>query len=203
MTLRSVPPGTDTPSLCGGPKRQSPGPCTRPAGWGTGHPGSGRCKLHGGSTRNHEKHWDTRRAEDKARRALKDLDPLNTRPESIENPLAELSRLAGEVVRWKDILAAHVSELNSLRYRGGGETGDTEQIRGEVVLFERALDRCERVLVSIAKLNIDERLARIDERLADMIVTALEAGLDSIGVDGEQADRAKSVTAREMRRQAS
>lgn len=25
-------------------------PCRRPAGWGTWHPGAGRCKLHGGST---------------------------------------------------------------------------------------------------------------------------------------------------------
>ena len=25
-------------------------PCRRPAGWGTNHPGSGRCKLHGGAS---------------------------------------------------------------------------------------------------------------------------------------------------------
>jgi hypothetical protein len=29
--------------------------CKRPAGWGTGHPGRGRCVKHGGKTRNHEK----------------------------------------------------------------------------------------------------------------------------------------------------
>lgn len=34
--------------LCGGNRRQSEGTCERPAGWGTDHPGYGRCKLHGG-----------------------------------------------------------------------------------------------------------------------------------------------------------
>ena len=33
---------------CGGKKHQGGGTCTRPAGWGTDHPGYGRCKLHGG-----------------------------------------------------------------------------------------------------------------------------------------------------------
>src|SRR5438874_535830 len=33
---------------CGGRKRQGDGTCARPAGWGTNHPGAGRCKLHGG-----------------------------------------------------------------------------------------------------------------------------------------------------------
>lgn len=33
---------------CNARKRQGEGLCTRPAGWGTNHPGHGRCKLHGG-----------------------------------------------------------------------------------------------------------------------------------------------------------
>jgi hypothetical protein len=41
---------------CGG-KRRGAGSdgklCTRPAGWGTAHVGTGRCKLHGGSTPSH------------------------------------------------------------------------------------------------------------------------------------------------------
>lgn len=39
----------DSSRYCGGKKRQGEGTCTRPAGWGTPHPGTGRCKLHGGS----------------------------------------------------------------------------------------------------------------------------------------------------------
>lgn len=33
---------------CGAKAKQTGQPCRRPAGWGTSHPGTGRCKLHGG-----------------------------------------------------------------------------------------------------------------------------------------------------------
>lgn len=37
--------------LCGARARTAGGrPCQRPAGWGTDHPGSGRCKFHGGAS---------------------------------------------------------------------------------------------------------------------------------------------------------
>lgn len=36
--------------ICGAKRRRIQAKCTRPAGWGTDHPGVGRCKLHGGST---------------------------------------------------------------------------------------------------------------------------------------------------------
>lgn len=39
-------------ALCGADKRSGDGTCTRPAGWGTQHPGTGHCKFHGGSTPN-------------------------------------------------------------------------------------------------------------------------------------------------------
>lgn len=35
-------------NICGAKGKQSGLPCRRPAGWGTSHPGNGRCKLHGG-----------------------------------------------------------------------------------------------------------------------------------------------------------
>lgn len=41
--------------LCGAKKRTGEGTCTRPAGWGTDHVGTGRCKLHGGCTPRHSK----------------------------------------------------------------------------------------------------------------------------------------------------
>ncbi len=33
-----------------GAKNRAGNPCKRPAGWGTKHPGEGRCKLHGGAS---------------------------------------------------------------------------------------------------------------------------------------------------------
>lgn len=41
---------------CGASRVDRPGwHCTQTKGWGTGHPGIGRCKLHGGATENHNR----------------------------------------------------------------------------------------------------------------------------------------------------
>lgn len=50
---KPVPPGLlhKRYPTCNSRKRQGEGLCTRPAGWGTDHPGQGRCKLHGGVLR--------------------------------------------------------------------------------------------------------------------------------------------------------
>ena len=47
---------TEKPSVrvsflrCGAARKQGEGPCGQKAGWGTDHPGAGRCKLHGGAS---------------------------------------------------------------------------------------------------------------------------------------------------------
>jgi hypothetical protein len=101
----------------------------------------------------------------------------------IENPLAELSRLATEAVLWKQIMAEQVAALRTYRFtddRGG------EQLHSAVALFERAMDRCNTILVGIAKLNIDERLAAINELQAQRVMAALDAGLQFASVPAEQ-----------------
>lgn len=37
--------------LCGAKTKSTGEPCRRTAGWGTDHPGEGRCKLHGGKSK--------------------------------------------------------------------------------------------------------------------------------------------------------
>lgn len=142
------------------------------------------CRSHGGAAP------QVQRAAAKAqtrREIAKAVDILDAPP--ITDPLRALQELAGQVVEWKDALAARV-DLNQLRYESNIMT---EQTRGEVQLLERAMDRCNTVLATIAKLNIDERLARIDEATAVMLVRALEAGLASAGIAGPAALRAREV----------
>lgn len=49
----SVLPRVRGPLFCGAMRRNGESDCRRPAGWGTTHPGWGRCKLHAGSTPAH------------------------------------------------------------------------------------------------------------------------------------------------------
>ena len=96
-------------------------------------------------------------AEHQARKALARLDVP-----PVDNPLEALGKVAGEVIAWKDVLADRVNELTSLRY----STESGEQLRAEVVLWERALDRCERFLSAMARHNVDERIAALNEEIA-------------------------------------
>lgn len=184
--------------FCHRKAHQHDGLCHRWAGWGTGHAGVGPCKHHGGRLPNSEAAGAQALAR---KRAERELAALNTDATPVDNPLAALASLAGEAVRWKDILGAHVAELGGLRYSAQDQDGHrTEQIRGEVILFERALTNLGRLLVSIARLNIDDRLARIDERLTDIVVRAVDAGLMEAGVAVEDMDRVRSQVGSVLRR---
>jgi hypothetical protein len=72
------------PVTCGARKKQGEGVCTQAAGWGTDHPGEGRCKLHGG--KNPIKHGRFSAIKRPELRELvaayeQDPDPLNILPE--------------------------------------------------------------------------------------------------------------------------
>lgn len=164
-------------------------PCGSPV-----KPEATACRFHGGTTKKAMAKAAERKADTEARKLL---GKLSIQP--IDNPLTELKKLAGEVVAWKNLIADHVAELERLRYSGEGG----EQIRGEIILFERALDRCGTVLGMIARLNIDERLATITEGQASMVSEALSVALAALGLPLEQQQEAKVRVARHLRSVAS
>lgn len=185
-------------AFCHAKKKKSHGLCHRPAGWSTDHVGVGACKLHFGNTTQAKRAGALELVE---RRARKELDQLNYSAESVENPLEELGRLAGEALRWKNILAAHVADLNTLRYSIlNDEGGRSEQIRGEVQLYERSMVDLGRLLVAIGRLNIDDRMVKIEERKAEIVVKAIEAGLHAAGIDQSLWERARAAAGAEIRR---
>ncbi|HEY2101433.1 MAG TPA: hypothetical protein VGH72_33555 [Pseudonocardia sp.] len=173
------------------------GLCHRPAGWGTDHAGYGPCKLHFGNSPNVRK----RAAElELTARATRELEQVNSAATPVDNPLEELARLAGEALRWKDIMAAHVAHLTNLRYSTFDDEGRHEQIRGEVVLYERAMNDAARLLVAIGRLNIDERLVRIEEQKAAIVVKAVEAALRAAGVPPDKMESARAAAGAEIRK---
>jgi hypothetical protein len=174
---------------CGAERRNSNGPCKRGAGAGTDHPGWGRCSWHGGCSPGGE----MRAREDQVRAEVARLDLPPT-----DDPIGELARVTAQVIAWKDAMAAQVNRLTALRYESEGEGGG-EQLRSEVALFERALDRCEKFLTAMAKLSIDERLAKVTEKQAQMAEQALLATLGEMGMDVGRQQEAREKMARHLR----
>lgn len=94
------------------------------------------------------------------------------------DPLTELSKLAGQVITSKGMLAAKVSELTVMRFTPRA----LSSLRSEIAVFERALDRCNSVLPTITKLNIDELLGRVTRQPAAVLITAVDAALPEMGI---------------------
>jgi hypothetical protein len=148
------------------------------------------CHAHGGRAPQNKAKGAERTAEQAARR---ELARLNVAP--VDDPLTEMARIAGQVVAWKDVLAGKVNDLGSLRY--SNESG--EQLRAEVELWERALDRCERFLSAMARMNIEERLARVTEKQVEQMSAALTATLAEMGLSHDQQRDARTRVARHLR----
>lgn len=101
---------------------------------------------------------------------------------AVSDPLTAMAEIAGEITAVKDIFRDRLTELDEKSWRYEGDKGG-EQLRAEVALYERALDRSVKVLDSLARMNIDERLAAITERQAGMIATFAEALVRRVGAD--------------------
>jgi hypothetical protein len=155
--------------------------------------GGKRCRMHGGASPQALNAAARRVAEQQISASFSRVTI-----EPVANPLDALAQLAGEVVAWKNLLGTYVEKLTGQRTDDYGDSAPGvryqqeyggEQIRGEVVLFERALDRCSQVLTAIAKLNIDDRLTAIGERQIDLLEAVLEAGMAELDLSPD--DRAR------------
>jgi hypothetical protein len=121
-------------------------------------------------------------------------DLVNAQP--VDNVYEELYVLAGQIVKWKDILAQRVSQLN---YLGYGSEHAGEQVLSDVQLFTSALAEARNILVSIAKLDVEEKRVRVAEAQAMMVAEALGRVLDSLGLDDRSILRARSSIASQLR----
>jgi hypothetical protein len=129
-------------------------------------------------------------------RAMTELARLNVTP--VANALEELQRHAGIVLAFRDRVAIAVNKLtdDTLRYEGKLHG---EQLRGELGLWERALDRCTVTLTGLARAQVDERLARISQQKADMMAEALSLALADAGLAPEVAADVRKGFARRLR----
>ncbi len=156
-------------------EKRGGGRCTQAAGWGTEHPGIGACKLHGGCTPNHRKAAELARVEREAARQL--------RAEGYEptvNAVEELLSLGAEVTALKDVLRGRVAALSDPEWVTTSKLA-VEDVRAVVRAYERALDRCERTLTNMLRLDLEARQVTLAEHQGELIVQIIEASLATMG----------------------
>lgn len=92
--------------------------------------------------------------------------------------LDELRRAFAETVAWKDAIATLLGDLEQLRYRAGTAG---EQVRGEVVVWERALDRVAKIGADLLRLGIESRAAQLSAVQESAVVLAINGTISELG----------------------
>jgi hypothetical protein len=109
-----------------------------------------------------------------------------------------MERLAAEVIVFKDICREAVDELLSrdeMRYEG--KAG--EQLRAEVAVYERALDRCEKVLATCFKLGMAKQRAELQEAEAQLVALVIRNVLGRLDLNEQQQRMAITAVPEELR----
>lgn len=160
---------------CGVAKRQGEGTCTRPAGWGTPHPGIGACKLHGGSTQSHL----VAARRDMAAAAVvtyglpRDIDPQAAL-------LEEVHRTAGHVA-WLSAVVANVDKGDLVwgmtkEKEGGDDRGTTFEARPSIwlALYQSERKHLTEVCRVAISAGIEERRVRLAESQGALLAGVIE-----------------------------
>lgn len=213
-----------TKSSCGARKRGG-GTCGLAPGWGTDHPGVGKCKLHGGSTPNHRKAAAVELAHQEASRMVRaagvDQDP-------IEHLLESLHMAAALVTVWGTLASTiddnaedQAAEAERIRGELGYELDDDDEspyklrvkskdpmlvldrhgqagIHPYVLQYEKAIERRAKLAKLCVDAGIAERQIRIAERQGQLIAQAINGILDALKI--KRTPKVIQTVGRELRK---
>jgi hypothetical protein len=181
--------GQNPVNKCGA-KTRGGKPCQRPAGSGTGHVGTGRCKLHGGASPRAELSGAVHLAR---REATVMGSPLDVEPHVA---ILECIRIAAGEVRYasEQIAALEPDDaagqvVTTIERFGGENGGGSETRHGPPALHiwiaarHQAMDR----LVDYSKVainaGIEERRVKLAESQGALLAQAIRGILAELGVD--------------------
>lgn len=174
---------------CGAKARQGVGPlCRQPKGFGTDHPGTGRCKWHGGRSPSGRRHA----ANEQAEKAIAKLGL----PAGSGSPL----QLLEKAVRYAEGNLDATSRLliEQVEASLAAEKPDTALLQAAHQLLVGAIRTAARVGKEAADAHIAERRAQIDETIVGLLERVLIAALDEIGASSDQRTRALARVHREL-----
>jgi hypothetical protein len=113
----------------------------------------------------------------------------------VENPLLELKKLASRALAWEALFEEKRQLIVDWRYTNGAG----EQLRAEVAIVERAMDRCATILGLIAKLNLDERIVHIEEAKAALVEQLVLAVFKDLNLTETQVSEGRVSLGRRLR----
>ena len=162
------------------------------------------CKVHGANLGSETSKQAARRgiendALDQLQRIMSD-DAMAAKimdPDPITNPLESLLELASEIRALTRLLRNRVMSMKPAEWRYSGRAG--EQVRAELLLWERAQERQASILIQIAKLRINEKMVAIEQGQQLVIEKALNLALQASDASLEGQQKARLTLVRELK----
>lgn len=156
-----------THTRCKGHNRAG-GPCGR-------HPAKAQrvCKSHGAASPQAKAKAEERAATEQAEGVIAKLWPGLATQAPVKDPVDLLARTAGALEHMADVVGERVNTLNTSIAAGK----DMTQLRAELVLLDRLLDKLLKASEGMARLGIAERQVRIEEEQAAIVTTAFRAAI--------------------------
>lgn len=182
---------TDLPyTPCTGTSRQSGQRCRlRPIRGGT------VCKWHGGGAPQVRAAAE-RRLATQALQADAEATIAHLGLQPVEDPLAELGKLASSAKAMMENLGARVNDLGDPEHF---DLKSTPQLRVVVELYERALDRTAKILDMLVRHGYTERQVAISEQEAMLVAGVIRRVVAGLGLTADQQKLASTLLAQEFR----
>lgn len=146
-------------------------PCGQPA-----MTGQRVCKMHGGKSPGARERAADRQLEAKADAEIGKLWPGLAEAGAVKDPVDLLARTAGALERMAEVVGERVNSLNG-RIASGEHLA---QLRAEVVLLDRVLDKLLRAGDVMARLGIAERQIELEAEQAQAVISAFLGAVGAV-----------------------
>lgn len=182
---------------CGAQTKTPNKRCGRPAGWGTGHPGVGKCKLHGGASPQAEVSGALQLARHEAvvmGVPIDDRDPWTWLKRCIAIAGGELEYASAMVAQLTpdEVVGPVVTSHTRPAKRDRGADHQTKtvtevrhgppELHVWIKVRAGALDRCAQLSVMAIRAGLAEREVRLAEEAGQALADLLRGVLGDLGV---------------------
>lgn len=106
--------------------------------------------------------------------------------------LEKMDKILTEVIEWTDEARANLYELDKDDWRFT-DRNNVEQLRSEVLVYERAMDRAARTTKDVSKMALQEKIVSLGRAQTELIIRIMMAVIEELGLDAKQFDHARAV----------
>jgi hypothetical protein len=106
--------------------------------------------------------------------------------------LERMAEALETIQNWVNESRANMDTLSAHEYRYKDRAGQ-EQLRSEVAIFERALDRLSKHLGAMSKVSLQDKLVSLGKSQVDMMIRMIMTVVTELRLDEERAKRAQTL----------